>query len=140
MIHDVVVIRSNGCRRARQSDAHVRSDAPTFAGFERLFLHYGGLGWHLHRSSVCHYAVPVGQIRLALYDPREHSPTRGAVQEIVIGDGNYCLVTIPALIWSGFKGLGSTASIVANCSSLPHDPADNERLDAFSGAIPFKWD
>jgi dTDP-4-dehydrorhamnose 3,5-epimerase len=57
-----------------------------------------------------------------------------------LGEENYSLVTIPPLLWSGFKGLGPTMSIVANCSSLPHDPAEIERLDPFAKDIPYAWE
>jgi dTDP-4-dehydrorhamnose 3,5-epimerase len=145
MIHDVVVTPLKQFADERGTVMHMlRSDAKVFAGFGEIYFScvYAGAvkAWHLHRRTVCNYAVPHGQIRLALYDARVDSPTRGAVQEIVMGEGNYCLVTIPPMIWSGFKGLGSTMSIVANCSSLPHDPTGNERLDPFRNDIPYAWD
>jgi dTDP-4-dehydrorhamnose 3,5-epimerase len=78
MIHDVVVTPLKQFADERGRVMHMlRSDAPTFAGFGEVYFSsiYAGAikAWHLHRRSVCHYAVPVGQIRLALYDPRQHS-------------------------------------------------------------------
>lgn len=145
MIRDVVVTPLKQIADERGKVMHMlRSDGNRFAGFGEIYFScvYAGAvkAWHLHRRMVCNYAVPSGQIRLALYDARSESPTRGEVQEIIMGEGNYCLVTIPPMIWSGFKGLGSTMSIVANCSSIPHDPAESERLDPFTNDIPFTWD
>ena len=96
--------------------------------------------WHIHKEMTLNYAVPVGQIKFVLYDSREDSPTCGTVQEIFVGSGNYVLVTVPPMVWNGFKGLGSSMSLVANCASHPHDPDEIERCDPFSPDIPYSWD
>lgn len=145
MIHDVVVTPLKQIADERGKVMHMlRSDGDGFAGFGEIYfscVHAGAVkAWHLHQRMVCNYAVPWGRIRLVLYDARAHSPTRGEVQDIVIGEDNYCRVTIPPMIWSGFKGLGSAMSIVANCASIPHEPAESQRLDPFTNDIPFKWD
>jgi dTDP-4-dehydrorhamnose 3,5-epimerase len=145
MIHDVVVTPLEQIADQRGKVMHMlRSDAVGFAGFGEIYFSCVFAGavkaWHLHRRMVCNYAVPCGQVRLVLYDGRTDSPTRGEIQEIVMGDGRYCLVTIPPMIWSGFQGLGSGMSILANCASMPHDPAESERVDPLANDIPFKWD
>jgi dTDP-4-dehydrorhamnose 3,5-epimerase len=86
------------------------------------------------------YAVPHGHIKFVLYDDREGSPTRGELQEIFLGPDNYCLVTVPPLVWNGFKGIGSEMAIVANCASIPHDPDEIDRLDPFDPSIPYDWE
>jgi dTDP-4-dehydrorhamnose 3,5-epimerase len=144
MIHDVVVTPLRQIADERGKVMHMlRSDAEQFAGFGEIYFSsvYAGAvkAWHYHERMICNYAVPHGRIKLALYDPRPASPTRGAVQELVVGEESYCLVTIPPLIWSGFRGLGSPLSIVANCASIPHDPAESRRLDPFDNDIPYTW-
>jgi dTDP-4-dehydrorhamnose 3,5-epimerase len=96
-------------------------------------------GWHVHRRMTLNYAVPHGHIKFVLYDDRPDSPTRGEVQEIFMGPDNYCLVTVPPLIWNGFKGLGADMAIVANCASAPHDPDEISRRDPFDPSIPYDW-
>ena len=86
------------------------------------------------------YAVPSGLIKLVLYDAREQSRTKGEVMEIFIGPENYQLITIPPMVWNGFKGIGVSPSIVANCSDLPHDAEEISRLDPFDPSIPYRWD
>jgi dTDP-4-dehydrorhamnose 3,5-epimerase len=145
MIHDVVVTPLRQIADERGKVMHMlRSDSRQFAGFGEIYFSCVFEGavkaWHLHKRMVCSYAVPHGRIKLVLYDDRPESPTRGAIQEMLVGEGNYCLVTIPPRIWSGFKGLGPSMSIVANCASIPHDPAEGERLDAFDSSIPYVWD
>jgi dTDP-4-dehydrorhamnose 3,5-epimerase len=97
-------------------------------------------GWHIHKKMTLNYAVISGKIKLVLYDDRKESKTKGQVQEIFLGPDNYSLVTIPPLVWNGFKGAGVTDSIVANCSTISHDPDEIDRLDPFTNNIPYKWD
>jgi dTDP-4-dehydrorhamnose 3,5-epimerase len=96
--------------------------------------------WHIHREMTLNYAVPVGQIKFVLYDDRPNSNTRGQINELFIGIANYCLVTVPPMVWNGFKGLGPSMSLVANCASHPHDPSEISRKDPFSTDIPYVWD
>jgi len=122
----------------------LRSDSPDFVGFGEIYFSfiYPNVikGWHLHKKMVLNYAVIQGHIKLVMYDNRPGSPTHGEVQELFLGPDNYALVTVPALVWNGFKGIGTERAIVANCASIPHDPAEIERLDPFSKEIPYKWD
>lgn len=122
----------------------LRADAPHFEGFGEIYFStvYPQIvkGWHLHRRMTLNYAVVSGMIKLVLYDDREDSPTRSQVMELFIGDQNYVLVTIPPLVWNGFKGMGTAPAIVANCATIPHDPTEIERLDPFSPRIPYRWD
>jgi len=121
----------------------LRCDDENFQQFGEIYFScvYPGVikGWHIHKRMILNYAVPHGHIKFVLYDDREKSPTRGEIQEIVLGPDNYCLVTIPPLVWNGFKGIGSEMAIVANCSSIPHDPKEIERLDPFDRSIPYDW-
>jgi dTDP-4-dehydrorhamnose 3,5-epimerase len=122
----------------------LRSDAPGFERFGEIYfsLVYPGVvkGWHIHSRMTLNYAVPVGMVKLVCYDERADSPTAGAVQEIHLGELNYALVTIPPLIWNGFKGEGTAAALVANCATEPHDPGEIERLDPASDRIPYDWE
>lgn len=96
-------------------------------------------GWHLHQKMTLNYAVPHGHIKFVLFDDREGSPTRGEIQELFLGPDNYCLITVPPLVWNGFKGIGHEMAIVANCASIPHDPDEIVRLDPFDQKIPYDW-
>jgi dTDP-4-dehydrorhamnose 3,5-epimerase len=121
----------------------LREDRPGFERFGEIYfsLVYPGVvkGWHIHKRMTLNYAVPIGMIKLVCYDDREASPTRGAVQEIHVGELNYALVTIPPLVWNGFKGEGSSPALVANCATFAHDPDEIERVDPFDNEIPYDW-
>lgn len=122
----------------------LRCDSDAFRGFGEIYFSsvYPGAikGWHLHRRMHLNYAVPHGRIKFVLFDGRDESPTKGELQEIFLGADNYCLVTVPPLVWNGFKGIGTEMAIVANCASIAHDPAEIERLDPFDPSIPYDWE
>jgi len=122
----------------------LRNDDQNFLGFGEIYFSciYPGVvkGWHIHKKMTLNYAVPYGNIKLVLYDDRNFSKTRGEVQEIFLGPENYCLIKIPPMVWNGFKGLGTTLSIVANCSDIPHEPDEIERKDSTDPSIPYNWD
>lgn len=96
-------------------------------------------GWHIHSRMTLNYTVPHGRIKFVLYNDREGSATRGQIQEIFLGPDNYCLVTVPPLIWNGFKGIGTEMAIVANCATIPHEPGESERRDPFDPNFPYDW-
>ena len=65
---------------------------------------------------------------------------RGELLEYFLGPDNYYLVTVPPMVWNGFKGVGTEIAIVANCASIPHDPKEIERRDPFDPSIPYNWE
>ena len=121
----------------------LRNDSEDFVAFGEIYfsqVHPGVIkGWHLHHRMTLNYAVPVGMVKLVCYDDRADSPTKGNVMEVFVGELNYALVTVPPLVWNGFKGYGSGPALVANCSTIPHSPDEIVRLDPFSTDIPYDW-
>ena len=121
----------------------LREDSPVFSRFGEIYFsctHPGAVkAWHLHKEMTLNYAVIYGEIKFVLYDDRERSPTRGEVQELFISPENYQLVTVPPLVWNGFKGVGNQMAIVANCATMPHLPDEIERLPASDPRIPYDW-
>ena len=104
-------------------------------------LYFGVInGWHVHETLILNYICVFGMIKLVLYDMREDSSTRGTLQELFIGEDNYCLVHIPPGIANGSKGMGSPYSIMVNVASEPHDPnLKYLRIDPHAGEIPYDW-
>lgn len=121
----------------------LRNDDPEFEKFGEIYFSmvYPDVikGWHIHKEMTLNYAVVSGMIKLALYDEREDSSTKGEIQEIFMGEYNYILVTIPPKVWNGFKGIGKKPAIVANCTTIPHDPDEIDRIDPFENHIPYDW-
>jgi dTDP-4-dehydrorhamnose 3,5-epimerase len=144
MIEGVHVVPLRRIPDERGSIMHMlRRDDPVFREFGEIYfscVHPGVVkAWHIHKVMTLNYAVVVGTIKLALYDDRPDSPTRGEVMELFVGEHNYVRVTVPPLVWNGFKGCGTTTAIVANCATHPHDPNEIMREDAFTARIPYDW-
>ena len=121
----------------------LRSDDPHFERFGEIYFSmvYPNVikGWHLHTEMTLNYAVVVGAIKLVLYDDRAASPTRGEIMELFTGEDNYQLIKIPPMVWNGFKGIGVTPALVANCATIAHRPDEILRKDPFSTDIPYDW-
>ncbi|HAL46428.1 MAG: dTDP-4-dehydrorhamnose 3,5-epimerase family protein [Dehalococcoidia bacterium] len=121
----------------------LRADDPHFQNFGEIYFSviYPGVikGWHLHSKMIINYAVVDGNIKLALFDQRADSKTHGEVQEIIFGQINYQLVRIPPGVVNGFTAVGGQRAVVANCASMPHDPAEITRIDPFTPTIPYDW-
>ena len=144
MIHDVLVQPLRQIPDERGKIMHMlKSTDPYFEHFGEIYfssVNPGVVkGWHRHARMTLNYAVVTGSIKLVLFDDRPPSPTKNQIQEIFLGEANYCLVKIPPLIWNGFKGIGTRPAIVANCATMAHDPQEIERLDPFSDKIPYHW-
>jgi len=144
VIHDVRVTPL-----ARIDDARgpiwrmLRNDDPQFTRFGEIYFTGINPGvvkaWRRHTKMTMNCAVPIGRALFVLYDDRVSSPTRGAVMEIVTGSEAYALVTVPPGIWNGFKGLGDTMALIANCADLPHDPSELERCEPGDAHIPYDF-
>jgi dTDP-4-dehydrorhamnose 3,5-epimerase len=122
----------------------LREDSAVYQRFGEIYFSctFPGVvkAWHLHKEMTLNYSVISGAIKYVLYDDRENSSTKGQVQEIFMSPENYCLVTVPPRIWNGFKGIGTKESILANCSTIAHDPDEIERLSPTDNSIPYTWD
>jgi dTDP-4-dehydrorhamnose 3,5-epimerase len=121
----------------------LRADAPHFERFGEIYFSVVNPGavkaWRRHRSAVMNLAVPVGDAVIAVFDDRAGSPAQGVAIEILAGQSNYCLVTIPAGVWTGFMAVSDHPAVIANCATEPHDPAEVDRRPADDPAIPYIW-
>ncbi|QDD13377.1 dTDP-4-dehydrorhamnose 3,5-epimerase [Candidatus Methylopumilus rimovensis] len=121
----------------------LRSDSPIFLKFGEIYFsctHPGVVkAWHRHKEMTLNYAVIFGEIKFVLYDDRIGSPSQGEIQEFFISPENYMLVTVPPMVWNGFKSVGTQTSIVANCANIPHTPSEIERLLPTDLKVPYDW-
>lgn len=121
----------------------LRKDSDLFLGFGEVYfslIHQGKVkAWKKHLKMTQHFAVPVGKVRIVIYDERKDSPTYKQIQEVELGEGNYSLIRIPPFLWYGILGIAPGSSLVANCANLTHDPQEAENLDSSSEMIPYFW-
>lgn len=145
MIHGVNITPLKQILDERGKVMHMlRCDSEVFQGFGEIYfscIYPGAIkAWHIHSRMTLNYAVPFGHIKFVLYDDRLESSTRGELQELFLGSDNYCLVTVPPMVWNGFKGIGAEMAIVANCASIPHDSSEIKRVNPLDSQIPYNWD
>lgn len=121
----------------------LRSDHEVFTSFGEIYfstIFYNSIkAWHLHKKAVLNYACIKGKVKLALFDDRKKSCTFGKFAEYILTPEDYFLITIPPYIWNGFKGLGQSESIVANCINLPHDENEMVRKDYNDKYFKYIW-
>ena len=85
-------------------------------------------------------AVPIGKIRLVVYDDRADSSSFKKLDEFILGPNDqYALITIPPMVWSGFQKIGATESLLANYATIPHNPDETDQLNMDDASIEFDW-
>ena len=144
MIHDVVKTPLKQIQDERGKVMHMlRATDPGFQQFGEVYFSwiYPNVikAWHKHLKMIMNYAVPVGCIKLVLYDDRVESPSYQQYAEYFMNAENYYLLTIPAGLWYGFKTVGGHAAMIVNCATIPHDPKEIIRIGAFDPQIPYDW-
>lgn len=145
MINDVKIIPLNRISDERGTIYHMIKNTDSFydqVGEVYFSKSYPGVikGWHLHKKMGIKYAVPIGMIKLVIYDLRQNSPTYSNIMELFLGEENYNLVIIPPGVANGYKTIGYKSSLVVNCATHPHEPeGEMQRIDPFNNDIPYEW-
>lgn len=145
VIDGVTVSPLKEIRDQRGAVLHMlRADSPDFGGFGECYfseLLPGAVkAWKRHRLQTQLIAVPVGRIRLVIYDGRADASTRGSLLVLELGRPDFYLrVRIPPGLWYGFKCIGETPALLANCVNLPHDPSESESRPIDFQEIPYQW-
>jgi len=122
----------------------LRCDEPGFTRFGECYFSEILPGvikaWKRHREQTQVLAVPVGRIRMVIFDNRQASTTRGQVQVLELGRADaYLRLTIPPGLWYGFTCISNTPALLVNCADMPHDPTDSEVRPVGDPEIPYTW-
>jgi dTDP-4-dehydrorhamnose 3,5-epimerase len=123
----------------------LRSDEKIFEKFGQVYMTTAFPGvtkaWHFHKKQDDHFTCISGKMKLALYDAREDSPTKGEVNDFTISPEDPMLVKIPKGVYHGFKCVSDKEAIVINVPTMPysHKEPDEYRVDAFENDIPYDW-
>jgi len=148
LIADVVVRPLKVNRDARGSLVEtLRRDWPeVYLPEERPFaqtyysLTYPGVArdedrWHYHAFQEDRFALPCGDIVLALYDTRAGSLTKGRLNLIPLGEGcgdeGQLLVVVPRHVLHGFLAVGDRPALLLNYPTQLYNAADE-------GRVPFR--
>ena len=123
----------------------VRRDDPFFSGFGQVYLTtvYPGVvkAWHYHKIQTDVFTCIQGMVKVALYDDRDGSRTRGLINELYIGEHNPCLIVIPPGVYHGWKCISECEAYIVNMPSEPYNRSDPDeyRSDPHEGEIPYDW-
>ena len=122
----------------------LRNDSPDFVEFGECYFSEvlpGAIkAWKLHIRQTQNLTVPVGRVKLVIYDDRLDSSTRGCLQMRELGrPDSYFRIRIPPGLWYGFACIGNTSALLANCADIPYDPGEIKRKPVFDPSIPYDW-
>jgi len=122
----------------------IRNDSQDFHGFGECYfseiLPSAVKAWKFHLNQMQNLAVPVGRVRLVVFDDREGSGTRGQVQVLDLGrPDNYFRVTIPPQLWYGFSCISAQPALLVNFANIPHDPSESITSPIDEAKIPYHW-
>ncbi len=104
MINGVIIKDLKQIADERGKVMHMlRCDSPLFDKFGEIYFSVVNPGvvkaWKRHKKMTQNFAVPIGMIKLVIYDNRDGTTSYGRTEVLEIGEDNYCLVKIPPLVW-----------------------------------------
>ena len=121
----------------------LRNDDKVFKKFGEIYFSITNSniikGWYRHKKNTLNIAVLHGKYKFVLFDNRKNSMTYDNLIEFNLSLKNFSLLTIPPMIWYGFKSDGNQESIIANCTTLVHNAKEMDRLSINDNKIPYKW-
>ena len=122
----------------------LRSDEPHFDRFGEIYFSMikpdAVKAWKQHTRMISNIAVPVGRVRLVAFDDRNDSTSQYKVDEFILSsESEYVLITIPPMVWMGFKNIGTSNALLANCANLPHDRTEVRQCLPDDKRIPYSW-
>ena len=123
----------------------MRCDDKLFKKFGQVYMTTAKPGyvkaWHYHKKQTDNFVCVKGSMRVGLYDGREHSKTKGEVQEFILSLDEPILLQIPPKILHGFESNIEEESVIISIPTekYNYNNPDEFRVDPFNNDIPFKW-
>lgn len=123
----------------------LRCDDDLFEKFGQVYFTtaYPGVvkAWHLHKKQTDNLTCIHGMMKVALYDSRKDSSTYREINEFFIGEKNPMLISVPPLVYHGFKAIGTKTAYFLSVptESYNYRKPDEYRLPADTDEIPYDW-
>lgn len=119
----------------------LRNDDIGFYGFGEAYIStikYNSIkAWKKHHLMTSNLIVPIGLIKVVVYDDRVNSPTQNLINEFIIGPSNYKRITIPPNLYYGFAGLSKNLNHLVNISNITHDINEQESINILDFKIQY---
>ena len=117
----------------RETDSHFEH----FGQWSHSLMYPGVTkAWHIHQRQTDWWYV-IGALKVALYDTRDGSTTKGQLMEFLMGDGRPACLKIPPGVAHGCKAL--TLSHILYVTSGVYDPQDEGRIPHDDPTIGYDW-
>jgi dTDP-4-dehydrorhamnose 3,5-epimerase len=108
-----------------------------FAQWSHSLMYAGtAKAWHIHQRQTDWWYV-IGAIKVALYDTREGSPTRGKLMEFMMGDLEATCLRIPPGVAHGCRAM--ELSHILYVTSHVYAPEDEGRIPHDDPTIGYDW-
>lgn len=96
--------------------------------------------WHIHKTQIDWWYVPVGNLKVGLYDMRPDSSTFKKLTIYFLGEHYPArVIKIPAGVAHGCKALGGGATHLFYITSGIYDPAEEGRIPHDDPALGYDW-
>jgi len=123
----------------------LRNDSSDFRQFGECYfsevLPGAVKAWKVHSLQTQNLAVPIGRIKIVLFDKRASSDTYDKIEILEMGrPDKYFRLLIPPSMCYGFKCIGKDKALIVNCADLPHTPGESAIYPIDSNEIPYSWD
>lgn len=122
-----------------------RCDDELFKKFGQVYVTtaYPGVvkAWHLHKKQTDNLTCIHGMMKVVLYDSRKDSPTYKEINEFCIGEKNPMLISVPSLVYHGFKAIGTKTAYFLNVPTelYNYEKPDEYRLPPDTDEISYDW-
>ena len=108
-----------------------------FNGFGEVYFSWVEQGaikaWKCHQRMTMNLVVPKGEVSFVFHLTNQKNSFRTEN----IGEERYVRLTVPPLIWFGFRGRGSGQSLLMNLADMAHDP--DEILRETTSEFIYNW-
>ena len=116
---------------------------PEFKGFGEIYFSTINIGivkgWKKHNKTILNYTVPVGNVKVVIYDDNKDNTSYREIQEVELGEKNHILLTIPPNVWYSFSALNNEKAIICNLINLEHSEDEHHQIELDNDLIPYKW-
>lgn len=97
------------------------------------------VAWHYHPTQTDWWFVVRGKVKVALYDLRKDSSTKGELNEFILGkEGESIILKVPAMVAHGFKVLKGPAELFY-LTSKTYNPEEEGRIPLDDPKISYEW-
>jgi dTDP-4-dehydrorhamnose 3,5-epimerase len=123
----------------------LRADDQFFEKFGQVYFTttYPGVvkAWHWHKKQTDHFYVAKGTVKVALYDGRSDSKTKGCVNQLYLGEHCPAVLKIPPGVCHGWMCTSQEEAYIINITTevYNYSQPDEFRIHPHDNDIPYDW-